>query len=193
MRCSSRRHTASLTPAERVAFAAFLRGYLTGVVGLYKRLWINTWHGTFASRALRLDGWVAFDLPRFVTALGQGLLTGLAGVHIYLLMTEAALPVYFVYYAVALIAGCMFTALTMASHTAPQRSWHLGSLICSAFLVLYLVSRIIRLPGLEALTGRWDVAPMTLAMALAAGFIAVHTTVLSGINVAYPNRQGWQD
>ena len=28
-------------------------------------------------------------------------------------------------------------------------------------------------------------------MALAAAFIAVHTTVLSGINVAYPQHRGW--
>jgi hypothetical protein len=49
------------------------------------------------------------------------------------------------------------------------------------------------LPGLVALTGRWDVAPGSWAGACALGFIAVHMSVLLGINVAYPQRQNWHD
>lgn len=145
---------------------------------------------------LTLDGWVAFDLPRSVTVLGEALLLGLAGVHVYVLMTAPALPGYFALYALALTVGCLTAAVTMVTNVGsvvPQRGWYLGSLVCLSFLGIYLYSRIIRLPGLDTLTGRWDVAPGTLAMALAAGFVAVHTSVLSGINVAYPNRQGWQD
>ncbi|MDP7737670.1 oxidoreductase [Mycobacterium paragordonae] len=166
------------------------------MVGLYKRLWINAWRKILSSRVLTLDGWVAFDLPRSVTVLGEALLLGLAGVHVYILMTASALPGPFVLYALALAVGCLIAAVTMVTtigSVVPQRGWYLGSLICLGFLGVYLCSRIIRLSGLESLTGRWDVAPGTLAMALAAGFIALHTTVLSGINVAYPNRQGWQD
>ena len=75
----------------------------------------------------------------------------------------------------------------------PQVGWYFGSLVSLAFLVIYPVSRPVSLPGLEALTGRWDFAPGTFAMTFAAGFIAVHTTVLSGINVAYPHRRQWYD
>ncbi len=166
------------------------------MVALYKRLWINVRRRILSSRALTLDGWVAFDLPRMVTAVGVILLTGLVGVHVYVLMTEPALPRYFVGYAVALITGCLIAAVTMVaavSPAVPQRGWYLGSIICLTFLGIYLFSRMTRLPELEAVTGRWDVAPGTLAMALAVGFVAVHTTVLSGVNVAYPHRQGWQD
>ena len=57
----------------------------------------------------------------------------------------------------------------------------------------YLASRAVTLPGLVALTGRWDFAPGTFAGALALGFVAVHMSVLLGINVAYPQRQQWSD
>lgn len=67
------------------------------------------------------------------------------------------------------------------------------SMVCSAFLGVYLITRWVSLPGLVTVTARWDFAPGTLAMALAAAFIAVHTTVLSGINVAYPQRRQWHD
>ena len=149
-----------------------------------------------SSRILTFNGWVAFNLPRTVTAMGAALLTGVAAVHVYVLTTESALPGYFVIYSAALISSCLLaaTAVIAGSQGGVARGgWSVGSLICVAFLGVYLVSRVTSLPGLEAFTGRWDVAPGTLAMALAAGFVAVHTTVFSGINVAYPHRQGWRD
>jgi hypothetical protein len=166
------------------------------VVGFVIRLWVRMWGSVMSSRILTLNGWVAFDLPRTVTAIGAALLTGIVAVHVYVLTTESALPGYFVIYSAALIAGCLIAATAMIAGSngrVPQGGWYVGSFICVAFLGVYLVSRVTSLPGLGALTGRWDVAPGTLAMALAAGFVAVHTTVVSGINVAYPHRQGWRD
>lgn len=163
------------------------------------RFAVAIWRGVLSSPPLTLNGWVAFDLPRVVTALGASLLTGLVAVHAYVLVTQPDLPGYFAVYAAVLTAGCLAAAGAMVSGSTrlkligPQLGWYLGSLVCTAFLVIYLASRFVGLPGLGALTDRWDVAPGTLAMALAAGFVAVHTTVLSGINVAYPQRQHWHD
>lgn len=150
----------------------------------------------FSLPVLTLNGWVAFNLPRTVTALGGSLLLGLAAVHGYVWATAPGLPVYFVVYSTVLIAACLAAAGALVSGFkagVPQAGWYFGSLACLAFLTVYLVGRWVTLPGLEALTGRWDFAPGTLAMACAAGFIAVHTTVLSGINVAYPQRRDWRD
>lgn len=154
------------------------------------------WHRVLSSRLLTLNGYVAFNLPRTVTALGGSLLAGLVAAHLYVLFTEQGLPLYFVGYLAVLCIGCLIAAAAIAvgvKPAVPQLGWYLGSTLCTIVLVVYLISRIQSIPGLEALTGRWDVAPATLAMALAAGFIAVHTTVLSGINVAYPQQQAWQD
>lgn len=166
------------------------------MVGLLGRLWLKAWHKVLSSPLLTLNGYVAFDLPRAVTGLGSSLLMGLVAVHAYTLATRPGLPLYFFVYVALLTAACLAAATGMAfaiKPIVPQAGWYAGSLVSMAFLLVYVVSRFVSLPGLVALTGRWDLAPGTLAMGLAAGFIAVHTTVLSGINVAYPQRQNWRD
>ncbi|OBB79966.1 oxidoreductase [Mycobacterium colombiense] len=163
---------------------------------LVERRMSALWRRFLSSRVLTLNGWVAFNLPRTVTALGGGLLAGLVAVHVYVLATEPDLPQYFAAYALVLAAACVTAASAMVvriTPAVPQAGWYLGSLVCLGFLALYLVTRWVSLPGLVAVTARWDFAPGTLGMACAAAFIAVHTTVLSGINVAYPRRQQWYD
>ncbi|MGH3970565.1 MAG: oxidoreductase, partial [Mycobacterium sp.] len=138
---------------------------------------------------LRLGGYAAFDLPRTVTALGGLLLLGIVATHVYVLTREPALPVYFVIYAAVLIAGCLLAAGAMwlgVNPAVPQLGWLAGDAVSVVFLGLYLASRVVSLPDLVALSGRWDVAPGSFAGAFALGFIAVHMSVLLGINVAYP-------
>lgn len=145
---------------------------------------------------LRLGGYVAFNLPRAVTALGSLLLLGIVATHLYVLDREAGMPAYFLVYAVVLMAGCVLAAAAMwlaVNPRVPQLGWLLGDLMSVVFLALYLASRPVSLPGLVALTGRWDVAPGSFAGAFALGFVAVHMSVLLGINVAYPQRQNWRD
>jgi hypothetical protein len=166
------------------------------MVGLLGRLWLKAWRKVLSSPLLTLNGYVAFDLPRTVTGLGASLLMGLVAVHAYMVASRPGLPLYFFVYVALLTAACLGTAAAMVfavKPLVPQAGWFAGSLVCTAFLVIYLVSRFVSLPGLVALTGRWDLAPGTFAMAFAGGFIAVHTTVLSGINVAYPQRRNWRD
>jgi hypothetical protein len=74
-----------------------------------------------------------------------------------------------------------------------RAGWYFGSLLSVAFLGLGMATRFVNLPGLAAVTGRWDVVPATFVVAFAAAFIAVHVSVLVGINVAYPQRQHWED
>lgn len=154
------------------------------------------WRRALSSPPLTLNGWVRFDLPRTVTALGVSVLTGLVAIHAYLLATQPDLPGYFAVYSAALMSGCVAVAGAMVVGSRPavsRAAWYLGSCVCTGFLAIYVLTRFLALPRLEALTGRWDIAPGTLAMALAAGFVAVHTTVLSGINVAYPQQRNWRD
>lgn len=165
------------------------------MAGLFGRLLARVWAKIFSSSLLTLNGYVAFNLPRAVTGLGTALLMGLVAVHVYVLASTPVLPLYFVIYAAVLIIACLVTAgaLVFPKPTVAQAGWYFGSFVCAGFVVVYVISRIAELSGLTTLTGRWDLAPGTLAMALAVGFIAVHTTVLSGINVAHPRRQNWRD
>lgn len=166
------------------------------MVNVVPRPLISIWRRIMSSPLLTLNGWVAFNVPRAVTALGLSLLMGLVAVHVYVVLTEPDPPPYFIVYAAMLAAACLIAAGAMvfpAKPFVPQAGWYWGSMVCLAFLGVYLVSRWVTLPGLVAVTGRWDFAPGTFAMAFAAAFVAVHTTVLSGINVAYPQRRQWPD
>ncbi|WP_156688581.1 oxidoreductase [Mycobacterium sp. Marseille-P9652] len=147
-------------------------------------------------RLLSLGGYVAFDAPRAVTALGAGLLVALAATHAYLLTSLQAPPAFFVAYAVAAIAGCLAAAAALGygrNRLAPQAGWLLGSLLSMLFLALDLGTRVASVPGLTTATGRWDFAPATFALAFAGAFLALHASVLLGINVAHPRRQHWND
>lgn len=154
------------------------------------------WRSIWSAPVLTFNGWVAFNLPRTVTALGGGLLVGLVAVHAYVFATLSPAPWYFAVYAALLVIGCLsaVTAMVFAlKPRVPEAGWYVGSLLSLAFLTVYLISRWVTLPGLDAVTGRWDYAPGTFAFGFAAAFLAVHATVLSGVNVAYPQRQQWYD
>jgi hypothetical protein len=157
---------------------------------------IERWKHSRPYEWLRLKGYVAFNLPRTVTMLGAALLTGLAATHVYVLTSRPALPIYFFIYTATLGACCLLAAALLwlgRNPHVPQLGWFFGDLVSVVFLGVYLASRAATLPGLAAVTGRWDFAPGTFAGAFALGFIAVHMSVLLGINVAYPQRRHWSD
>ncbi|WP_428343041.1 oxidoreductase [Mycobacterium sp.] len=154
------------------------------------------WKRSQAYDWLRLKGYVAFDLPRTVTALGVVLMAGVVAVHAYVLISRPSSPGYFVAYATILGACCLLTDAFLLLGRYPvvlQLGWCFGDLVSVVFLGVYLVSRVVPLPALRAVTGRWDLAPGTLAVVFALGFIVVHMSVLLRINVAHPRRQQWSD
>jgi hypothetical protein len=128
--------------------------------------------------------------------LGAGLLSGIVAVHVYVLTSRTPLPVYFLVYTAIVLACCLLAAMAIwfgRNPRVPPLAWLFGDVVSIVFLGMYLASRAVTLPGLVAVTGRWDFAPGTLAGAFALGFVAIHMSVLLGINVAYPQRQQWSD
>jgi hypothetical protein len=145
---------------------------------------------------LSLGGYVAFDLPRAVTGLGALLLIGIAATHAYIWASQDALPRYFQIYATVVIAGCLLFAGSMGFGWNPhvaQAGWYFASVLSVVILGLAVCTRVASVPGMTAITGRWDFAPATFALAFAGAFIGLHASVLLGINVAYPQRQHWED
>lgn len=145
---------------------------------------------------LRLKGYVAFNVPRAVTGLGASLLLGIAALHVYVLVTRSMSSAFFLAYTVAVVACCLLAAAALGfgrNPGIPRAAWLLGDALSVAYLTIYLATRLAPLPGLVAVTGRWDFAPGTLAGALALVFVTIHLSVLLGINVAYPQRQQWTD
>jgi hypothetical protein len=140
-----------------------------------------------------VDRYAAVDLPRTTTAAGAALLLGLGGVHLYVLLREAGLPNYLRVGFGFLIACCVVAAALVCGSRTARAGWALGGLVCLAFLVVYVVSRLAGLPGLPEVRGWWDSAPGSVAGVCALTFLAVITAIVLGITVAHPRAQHWHD
>lgn len=89
-------------------------------------------------------------------------------------------------------AGSVLAALGIF-RGARSWGWTLGAVLSGVALVAYLISRTFGLPGLAEGAGAWDEPLGSLAMILEASFLAGYFTVISGLNVAYPDRRDWHD
>lgn len=137
---------------------------------------------------------IAFDLPRSTTAAGAGLLAGIATIRLYLLASHVVPPYLAAYFVlVAVFALLAVPAMAAGRPVLAQVGWALGGVVALASLLMYIASRAWGLPGLPQLTGRWDNPLGTFSMILAAGYLALHASVVAGMNVAYPRHQPWHD
>ncbi|PWI06073.1 oxidoreductase [Streptomyces sp. NWU339] len=157
---------------------------------------------TGVGKAVSFYRYLAFNLPVLTTLSALGLLLGFAAVQLWTLFTHREVPGYFTAYLALLAAGSVLAAAGVAQGWAARAggprhrgrfAWALGSLVTSASVAMYLVGRTAGLPGLGELRGRWDYIPGTLTMALAGLFVGLHFSVLTGLNVAAPDRRHWRD
>lgn len=154
---------------------------------------VGRWTGL--GKLLSFYRYFAFDGPRVTTGLGVTVLLGVGVIRLYLLVGGSALPAYLGAYFALLIAGVLASAAAMLGRgrRLPGVGWAVGGFLATASVAMYIASRTAGLPGLPHLMGRWDYPLGTFAMALAALFLALHFSVLTGMNVAYPNRRQWHD
>ena len=164
---------------------------------------------TGLGKLLSFYRYFSFNGPRLTTALGIVPLLGIAAIRLYWLAGGFLLPAYPAYlaaYFALLAAAALLAVVGMVLGRRPglvqtgwarigwtQIGWTLGSLVSAASIAMYLASRTVGLPGLPQLVGRWDYALGTFAIALAALFVALHFSVLTGMTVAYPHRRQWHD
>jgi hypothetical protein len=141
----------------------------------------------------------AFNGPRVTTAVGVVLVLGLAAIRVYWLVggfPVRTYPRYLAAYFALLAAAGLLASVAMVIGRRPAVTgigWVLGTVVSAASVGMYVASRTAGLPGLPVLVGWWDYPLGTLSMALAALFGGLHFSVLSGMNVAYPQRRHWHD
>ena len=141
--------------------------------------------------------YIYFNGPRTTLALGLVLVLGVGAIHLDLLVTDQALargvdsPIYLDVYFTLLFASALLAGLGMVNGRRP--GWALGSLVSAATITMYVVSRVWGLPGLPLLVGWWDYPLGTVVLALAAMFLGLHFSVVTGLNVAFPEQRDWHD
>ncbi len=143
--------------------------------------------------------YIAFNAPRVTTAAGTVLLLGVAAIRLYWLVGGFPVPVYPAYlgwYLGLLVVVAALAAGSMVIGPRPglvRLGWVLGSVVSVVSIAVYVTSRTLGLPGLPQLLHWWDYPLGSFAMVLAALFIALHASVVTGMNVAYPQRRDWHD
>lgn len=150
---------------------------------------------TGLGKLLSFYRYFAFNAPKTTTAAGIVLLLAVGVVHGYPFVAGIAVPAYLVVYLVLGIVASVLASVAMALPRArpADAGWALGSLVSLATIGMYVASRTAGLPDLPGLVGRWAYPLGTFTLAVAALFVALHFTVLTGMNVAYPRRRRWSD
>ncbi|TSE00964.1 oxidoreductase [Skermania sp. ID1734] len=144
-------------------------------------------------RMLTVYQYVALNLPKVITLVGAGLLLGLAGVHIYILVSESALPTWAFAATVAFIVICFVAAVMLTLRPVVWAGWALGVIASIAFVVFYVVSRLAGLPGMPEARTWWDYSPGSLAGACALMYLGLSASIPLGIVIAYPQKRAWHD
>ncbi|MBV9312693.1 MAG: hypothetical protein JO100_02910 [Pseudonocardia sp.] len=143
--------------------------------------------------------YIAFNVPRVTTAVGIAVLLGIAAIRLYWLVggfPVSPYPAYLGGYFGLLVAMAILAAASMVVGSAPglvRFGWVLGSVVSVASIAMYVTSRTVGLPGLPQLVRWWDYPIGSFAMVLAGLFVALHGSVITGMNVAYPQRRDWHD
>lgn len=138
----------------------------------------------------------AFNVPKTTTGVGVALLLSTAAIQGFLLARHFTVPAYLVGWFILMIAGSLLASAAMTTGSAPRlvrSGWALGSAVSLLSLAIYLVSRGPGLPGLPQMVGKWHYPLGNVSVVIALLFLALHFSVLTGMNVAYPQRRHWHD
>lgn len=135
--------------------------------------------------------YIYFNGPGVVKWSGIGLILMIGLTHMYqapeTFLAEKWVGVFFG----AVFAGTLLSALWMLKGLG--WGWTLGSVISGVTIVAHVVSRTWGLPGWEEAIGEWDEPAGTVSVAFELLFIFLHFSIITGMNVAAPNRRNWHD
>ncbi len=134
--------------------------------------------------------YIYFNQPRAITFLGVSTIFTIGLIHAYALPEHFEIAPYLGLSFAVLFALSFVSAFNIlrGSHAT---GWLLGAVISGVALVSYFVSRLFGLPGFEEAQGAWATPAGTVAMGLEAFFIFIHVSLITGMNVAWPEERDW--
>lgn len=146
---------------------------------------------TGASKLISFYRYIYFNGPGVTKFSGIGLIlvTGLTHMYVFPAHFEAAK--YLGLSFGALFAGTLLSALGILRGS--RWGWTLGSVICAVAFVAYIISRTLGLPGFGEAVGDWTTPAGTMAEIFEVSYLGLHFSVITGMNVASPDKRNWHD
>ncbi len=135
--------------------------------------------------------YIYFNGPGVVKWSGIGLILMIGLTHMYELPKHFEAEKYIGLSFGALFAGTLLSALWILKGL--RWGWTLGAVISSVAVVAYVISRTWGLPGRPEFVGRWDYPSGTVAIGFELLFVFLYFSIVTGMNVAAPNRRDWHD
>ena len=135
--------------------------------------------------------YISFNGPGVVKFSGVGLILLIGLTHMYVFPEHFEAASYIGLSFGALFAGTLLSALGILR--GRQWGWTLGSVICAFAFVAYIISRTLGLPGFGEAIGDWATPAGTMAEIFEAGYLGLHFSVITGMNVASPDKRDWHD
>lgn len=135
--------------------------------------------------------YIYFDGPRVVSGAGIVLLLLVGFTHMYAFLDHFEAAVYIGMSFAALFVGTLVSAFGILM--GRKWAWALGAAISGVAFVAYIISRTWGLPGFEEGVGAWDTPAGTFAVATELLYLGLYFSIITSMNVAYPDRRDWYD
>lgn len=148
--------------------------------------------GTGIGSLISFYRYIYFNQPRLVTATGIGLILLVGLTHLWESPEHFKAAGYIGTSFLANFAGSVIAAVGIY-RGASTWGWLLGAVISSISIVAYVVSRTLGLPDFEEAMGNWGNSAGSAAVIFEALFVMGYVSVVTGMNVAYPNERRWHD
>ncbi len=147
---------------------------------------------TRLNRLVSFYRYVYFNQPRLIAATGISLILLVGLIHLLKSPEHFEAAIYVGILFLANFVGSLVAAVGIF-RGARGWGWLLGTFICCVALVAYIVSRTLGLPDLGEYLGAWGEPVGSFSVLIEALFIGLYLSIVTGLNIAYPDKREWHD
>lgn len=147
---------------------------------------------TGIDKLISFYGYIYFNQPRLVTFTGISLILMIGFTHMYVFPQHFETAPYLgLSFAVLFVLSLVSAANILRG--SRRWGWALGALISGVAFVSYILSRLFGFPGFPEAQNDWASPTGTVAMAFEAVFVFTYISLVTGMNVAWPEERDWHD
>jgi hypothetical protein len=136
--------------------------------------------------------YIYFNQPRLVTFTGISLILMIGFTHMYVFPEHFKTAPYIGLSFAVLFVISLVSAINILRGSY-RWGWLPGAVISGVAILSYILSRLFGFPGFPEAQHDWANPPGTVAMAFEAIFILTYVSLITRMNVAWPEEREWHD